>query len=103
MNPSAGALAPRHEGSTGHWLGWGLAFVAFVVVVPTVAGDLLLWSIGEAPDRATPLTWFQYAYWYGDRPAVRLRLAMTGFFAAAPVIAGVLLIVRPKPPPLHGA
>jgi type IV secretion system protein VirD4 len=103
MNPSAGALAPRHEGSAGRWLGWALALVAFVVVVPTVAGYLLLWSIGEAPDHATPLTWFAYAHWYGDRPAVRLRLAMTGFFAAAPVIAGVALMVRPKAPALHGA
>ena len=77
MSPSASAVQrPDFPG----WPLWVVLGGVAILGALYLAGYFLLWSIGESPTQATPLTWYRYWHWYGDLPKVRLRLL---FSAAA--------------------
>ncbi len=66
------------------------------------SGYFFLWAIHAKPHEASPLTVIRYRYYYGDRPDVRRPLmwsSCAGFGLV--IVAGVLLLI-PRPRPLHG-
>ena len=87
-------------------LGAAIGIVSVFVAVTAalyLAGYFLLWSIGESPLRATPLSWYRYWHWYADLPRVRLRLLISAAVGALPLLFAAVLWMRPIPRPLHGA
>ncbi len=81
----------------------GLAVLGGVVLSLYVAGYVLLWTLGLPPTAATPLTWLRYAYWYADSTLLRSRLVGTAVAGVAPLLITVSAVMRPAPPPVHGA
>jgi type IV secretion system protein VirD4 len=67
-----------------------------------VAGFFLLWSLDQKPAEASPLTVARYAYYYGDRPAIRKRAALASAIGLGAVLTGTLAFVLPRRRALHG-
>lgn len=105
MPPSASTTAwpASPDGAGAHRL-LKVAAVAGVALLAAqyLAGFLLLWSFHLSPGAATPLTVARYAYYYGDRPAVRERLVQVSVGGLALILlsGGVLLLPRRRA--LHG-
>ena len=82
----------------------GAATVLFApAIVLYLAGYFLLWSLRLEPLKATPLTVFRYAHYYGDRQEVRRRLIICTSVAGCAVAAACVAAFRPRARPLHGA
>lgn len=78
--------------------------VAAVVAAQYLAGCFFLWSVHGDVRTAGPLTLLRYAYWYGDRAAVRGRLegsAVVGVVLVLVLLSG-LIVFWPKRRSLHG-
>lgn len=108
MSPSASAAAwaadprasrPQRASVFVRALGAGL--VALVLSQYLAAWVLLAWFKLDAR-AATPLTIARYAYYYGDRAEVRRRLLVSSAMGAAVTLAAALVLVLPRPRPLHG-
>ena len=67
-----------------------------------LGGFLFLWSIKVDPKGTTPLTLPRYAYYYGEEPKVRERLALSFAIAEACVLGVIILTYLPRRPSLHG-
>ncbi len=65
--------------------------VAVLILSQYVAGYMFLWSIGSRPLAATPLTIVRYAYYYGDRIDVGMRLKV----ASVASVTLILLVALP--------
>ncbi len=106
MTPSASAEAwrPRAERRGGR-RALQAAFLGVVVLIGSqyVAGCALLWSLHRDVRTATPLTVARYAYYYGERPDIRRRAAVTSGLGLAVVVAVMTLaILMPRRRSLHG-
>lgn len=75
---------------------------AALILSQYLAGYVFLWSIGAAPFSATPLTIARYAYYFGDRPGVGVRLKITSAMGVALMVLAVLPVVLPRRRSLHG-
>lgn len=75
---------------------------AALVLSQYLAGYLFLWSMRAAPIAATPLTIARYAYHYGDRKHVRIRLEVASAVGFALVLLASMPAVLPRSRSLHG-
>jgi type IV secretion system protein VirD4 len=66
------------------------------------AGYAFLWSIGADPRSATPLTIARYAYYFGDRAEVSVRLKIASGAGVVLILLVGLPIVLPRRRSLHG-
>ena len=66
------------------------------------AGYAFLWSIGADPRSATPLTIARYAYYFGDRADVSVRLKIASAAGVAVIALVALPVVLPRSRALHG-
>ena len=67
-----------------------------------LAGYFFLWSIHSAPQRASLLTIWRYAYYFGSDPGIRRRLLTCSGLSFALVIGCTATAFLPKPRSLHG-
>ncbi len=83
-------------------LGWLALALLALVAAQYLAGSLFLWSVRGNPRAATPLTIARYAYYYGQRSAVRERLVLCSGLAAG--LVGLASVARwlPRRRSLHG-
>lgn len=79
-----------------------LGTVAALLLAQYLAGYLFLWWVRADPHEASPLTIARYAYYYGYREDVRVRLVVSSAVALALVGGAVLLAILPKARSLHG-
>ena len=86
------STAPWHPPARGFRLSFALVLsgiaVAALLGALYLGGFVFLLLIRSDPRAATPLTLMRYAYYYGQREDVRIRLA-------AGAAAGVLLVLSP--------
>lgn len=75
---------------------------AAVVLSQYLAAHLFLWSIGADPRSATPLTIARYAYYFGDRADVSVRLKIASAAGVAVLLLVALPIALPRRRALHG-
>jgi len=66
------------------------------------SGYFFLWAIHAKPQDANPLTVIRYRYYYGDRPEVRRPLVWSSCAGFGLVIVAGMLMLIPRPRPLHG-
>ena len=66
------------------------------------SGYFFLWAIHAKPQDASPLTVIRYRYYYGDRPEVRRPLVWSSCAGFGLVIVAGMLLLIPRPRPLHG-
>lgn len=81
-----------------------LVFVVASVAAAWLAGALFLVFTGLAPiQKATPLTLYSYAWWYGDHPKINAWLWVSGCLALTAVAAPIVMVLLPKTKrSLHG-
>lgn len=82
---------------------WVMGTIGALLVALYVSGYFLLWSMKIETRSTTPLTILRYAYFYADRPDIRQRIFLCSAVALALVTAGVVVVLKPRPRPLHGA
>jgi type IV secretion system protein VirD4 len=90
---------PRAAASVAKTVGIG---VLALVLSQYLAGYAFLWSIGADPRSATPLTIARYAYYFGDRPDVSVRLKITSAASVVGISLVALLVALPRRRSLHG-
>lgn len=94
---------PHYKSSAVGRLAKAVGIVAAGVVLSQyLAAYLFLWSIGADPHSATPLTIARYAYYFGDRADVSVRLKIASAAGVALIVLVVLPIVLPRRRSLHG-
>jgi type IV secretion system protein VirD4 len=76
--------------------------MALLIGAQYLAGFLLLQWLSADPRNATPMTVARYAYYYGGREDVRRKLWITSGAGFVSVLIPLLLVLRPRTPPLHG-
>ncbi len=76
--------------------------VGGLVLSQYLAGYLFLWLMGASPTLATPLTIARYAYYFGDRADVVVRLKVASAVGGLLVLAAALPAVLPRTRALHG-
>lgn len=79
----------------------GIAVLA-LTLSQYLAGYAFLLSIGNNPRSATPLTIARYAYYFGDRADVSVRLKITSAAGVAVLALVALPVVLPRRRSLHG-
>src|SRR5262245_60384615 len=104
MSPNANVAAWRAPAEHGgrRAAKWVLGAAAVILVAQYLAGFFFLWSIGLPVTRATPLTIARFAYWYGERSAIRERLILASEAGALAVLAAAAPAVLPRRRRLHG-
>jgi type IV secretion system protein VirD4 len=68
-----------------------------------IAGAIFLLKFGKNPDDATPLTLYQYWYYYQNDPAVQLWIKISGGIAFAILVLPFLILLTPNKKKLFGA
>ena len=107
MSRPASVATPWPHGRRAH-PGWVKALrtaavgVAAVIAAQYLAGCFFLWSVHGDVRSAGPLTLLRYAYWYGDRVAVRGRLEGSAAAGVVLVLLCGLLVLWPRRRSLHG-
>jgi type IV secretion system protein VirD4 len=76
--------------------------VAAMVAAQYLAGCFFLWSVHGDVRAAGPLTLLRYAYWYGNRAAVRGRLEGSAVVGGVLVLLCGLIVLWPRRRSLHG-
>src|SRR6202011_4976714 len=80
----------------------GALIAAGVIAAQYLAGYFFLWVSHVDPRRSTPLTILQYSHYYGRIPVIRRRAMLCSGAGLVLVTALSLVLVIPKPRPLHG-
>ena len=78
------------------------ASLVAIVLAQYLAGFFFLWSLGLNAREASPITVLRYAYWYGERDAIRRRLEVCSFIALSLVLLCALAVLSPRRKALHG-
>jgi type IV secretion system protein VirD4 len=100
---NAATWQPHYKSSAVGRLAKAVGIVAAAVVLSQyLAAYLFLWSIGADPRAATPLTIARYAYYFGDRADVSVRLKVASAASVAVLLLVALPIVLPRKRALHG-
>jgi type IV secretion system protein VirD4 len=81
---------------------FAVASVVAVLLAQYLAGFFFLWSLRLDARQASPITVVRYAYWYGDREAIRRRLEVCSGLALFLVLLSASAVLWPKRRPLHG-
>src|SRR5689334_15784227 len=68
--------APVKEGGARPVAKAVLVVLAILLLSQYLAAFLFMWAVGLPMQRARPLTIAQFAYYYGERRAIRRKLAM---------------------------
>lgn len=105
MNQLANAATwrPRTDASAAARLTSAAAIGAAAIVLSQyLAGYIFLWSIGSRPLAATPLTIARYAYYYGDRREVSVRLKVASAAGVVLILIVALPALLPRKRSLHG-
>jgi type IV secretion system protein VirD4 len=76
--------------------------LAAIILIAYLAGFAFLWSLKADPKSATPLTVARFAYYYGERPEIRRRLAWCLAGSLAVVLGSGGIIFLPRRRSLHG-
>jgi type IV secretion system protein VirD4 len=76
--------------------------LAGITLIAYLAGFAFLWSLKADPKSATPLTVARYAYYYGEQPEIRRRLAWSLAGSLAVVLASTGVVLLPRRRSLHG-
>ena len=106
MPPSANAAAwqrpARRPRAGGRTLKVAVVGLGALVLSQYLAGYFFLWWVRLAPLEASPLTIARYAYYYGHRADVRMRLQWSS--TAGLILVGVVMAMAlaRKPRALHG-
>lgn len=100
MTPPASAAVSRKPPRSASRVPLVIGAVALALALSQyLAGYFLVWSLHAPLHEAGVLTVTRYAYYYGDRPAVRRRILLSsaaGLFLVT-VAAGAALWPRPRP------
>jgi type IV secretion system protein VirD4 len=100
---NAATWRPRTNASAIARIARALAIsVAGAMLSQYLAGYFFLWSIGADPRTASPLTVVRYAYYYGDRPEVGVRLKVASAAGVALILLVAVPILLPRRRSLHG-
>ena len=67
-----------------------------------LSGYVFLWTIGDRPYSATPLTIARYAYYYRDIPRVRRRLILSDAAGGVLVLGVFAIVFWPRRQSMHG-
>ena len=94
---------PARRSRWGHAGRIVVGIVAGLALALYLAGYLFLWWVRADPREASSLTIVRYAYYYGHRADLRLRLAVSSAAALVLVSAVALLALLPKARSLHGS
>jgi type IV secretion system protein VirD4 len=105
MTQSASAAAWRPPASKSGWRRAGLSALAVVATLMAsqyLAGFALLWSLHQDVRTAGVLTVARFAYYYGELPSIRRKVAATSALGLAVVLAGAVVFALPRRRALHG-
>ena len=105
LSPNASVGSPpdrRRLSANRRVLKVALAGLAALLLAQYLAGFLLLWSLRVDVRGASPLTVARYAYWYGEKPAVRRRLELCSGAGLFLVLLSVVIASAPRRRSLHG-
>jgi type IV secretion system protein VirD4 len=105
MTQSASAAVWRPHASKSGWRRAGLTVLAVVAILLAsqyLAGFALLWSLHQDLRSASVLTVSRFAYYYGELPSIRRKVAVTSALGLAVVLAGAVVFVLPRRRAVHG-
>ncbi len=83
------------------WL-WILAIVTATIASLWLSGALYLWFAHLDYHKASPLTVFQYGYYYGHDKKTQFWLGLAVVLGSLPIALPVILKFKPKKPSLYG-
>jgi type IV secretion system protein VirD4 len=105
LNPNASAAAwrpPTKAGGSRLLVKALAATLVALLAAQYLAGFFFLWWEHLDPRTASPLTVARYAYYFGERPEIRVALLRCSFGGLALALVSAAVLLMPRRRPLHG-